>query len=123
MEKLRGIVVSGSGFRNARGIGMQLFHLHTVDDEHKASGTRTWLIIAGNLFEAMSLIPDGYTATAAEVQAGAVLGAGRVIGWMGPPFLATTSARSQPERIAVVSVRGADDRSRQKRAASMASFH
>lgn len=85
---------------------MQLFHLHTVNEEHKASGTRTWLIIAGNLFEAMSLIPDGYTATVAEVQAGAVLGPGRVIGWMGPPFLSIAWARPQPERRTVVSVRG-----------------
>lgn len=102
---------------------MHLFHLHTVNEEHKASGTRTWLIISGSLFEAMSLIPDGYTATAAEVQAGAVLGPGRVIGWMGAPFLSPAWAGPQLEPRAVASVRGADDWSRQKRAALMASFH
>lgn len=53
-------------------------------EEDKPRGARTWLAIADSLYEAMSLIPDGYCPKQAGIRAGEVSGPGRVIGWLGP---------------------------------------
>jgi len=42
---------------------------------------RTWLIVAGNLFEATSLIPEDFAVRAVEVKVDAVAGPRRMIGW------------------------------------------
>lgn len=64
---------------------MNVFHIEAEREQDETAGVRTWLVVAGNLFEAMSLVPDGYTVKSVEVQLDAVPGPGRVIGWMGPP--------------------------------------
>lgn len=73
---------------------VQLFHLHTVMEEDDDRQTRTWLVIADNLFEAVSLVPEGYVPAEAEVRTGAVVGPGRVIGWMGMPSLAAIQSQA-----------------------------
>ena len=36
---------------------MHLIHVDTVKEQDELRGTRTWLVIADSLFEAMSLVP------------------------------------------------------------------
>lgn len=59
---------------------MNLFHLRA---EKEREAPTTWLVIADSLLEAMSLVPEGFSVTAVEVQVSVVAGPGRVIGWMG----------------------------------------
>lgn len=66
---------------------MNLFHLHAEKEQGGMRGLRTWLVIAGTLFEAMSTVPEGYSVKAVEVQTGTVVGLGRVIGWKGAPTI------------------------------------
>lgn len=82
------IVRVGRAVKN-QGLEMHLIHVDTVREEDALRGTRIWLVIAANLYEAMSLIPTGYCPKAAEVRAGEVSGPGRVIGWLGPPIALT----------------------------------
>lgn len=77
---------------------MQLFQLHTIREKDEDRETRIWLVIAGSLLEAMSLIPSDYVPTAAKVRMGAVVGPGRVIGWMGMPSLAAVQAQAAASR-------------------------
>lgn len=76
-----------------REIEMNFFHVQAEKDQEVACdqevtcGPRTWLVIADSLFEAMSLIPDGFSVKAVKVRIGAVAGPGRVIGWIGAPTM------------------------------------
>jgi len=63
---------------------MNVFRVVAEKKQGETAAPRTWLVVAGSLFEAMSLIPDSYTAKAVEVQVGGAAGPGRVIGWTGP---------------------------------------
>jgi len=74
---------------------MNLFRVVAEREQEEAAGARTWLVVAGSLFEAMSLIPDSYTAKVVEVRVGAASGPGRVIDWMGPPSRGPGQARSK----------------------------
>lgn len=40
---------------------MNLFHLHIEKDQGEILRPTTWLVIAGNLFDAMSSVPEGYS--------------------------------------------------------------
>lgn len=42
---------------------------------------RTWLVVAGNLFEAMSFIPEDFAVRAVEVTVDAIAGPRQMIGW------------------------------------------
>lgn len=48
----------------------------------KGQQGRTWLVVAGNLFEAISLIPEDFAVRAVEVKVDAIAGPSRTIGWM-----------------------------------------
>lgn len=78
---------------------MHLIHIDTVKEEDELRGARTWLFIADNLYEAISLIPVGYCPKEAEIRAREVSGPGQVIGWLGPATaLAIQPARSEGDR-------------------------
>lgn len=47
---------------------MNLFHLHV--EKEARSRSRTWLVVADSLFEAMTVVPEGFSVTAVEVQVG-----------------------------------------------------
>ena len=64
---------------------MNLFHLHVEKDQGQKRRPTTWLVIAGNLFDAMSSVPAGYSVKAVDVEVGTVGGPGRVIGWIAAP--------------------------------------
>jgi hypothetical protein len=66
---------------------MNLFRVHAEKDRGMTGAPRTWLVIAGSLFEAMSLIPEGFSVKGVKVRIGTVAGPGRVIGWTGAPTL------------------------------------
>jgi len=66
---------------------MNRFHLHAEKEQGETRGPRTWLVVAGSLFEAMSTVPEGYSVKAVEVEVGAVAGPGQVIGWIGAPTI------------------------------------
>jgi hypothetical protein len=62
---------------------MHLIHVDAINELNQVGGTRTWLIIADSLFEAISLVPAGYCAKEMAVQPGFASGPARVIGWLG----------------------------------------
>jgi hypothetical protein len=64
---------------------MNLFLVEAEPEQDGTARTRTWLVVAGSLFEAIALIPDGYTPKSVSVQLAAASGPGRIIGWMGLP--------------------------------------
>lgn len=66
---------------------MNLFHLHVEKDHEEALRPTTWLVIAGNLFDAMSSVPEGYSVKAVDVEVGAVAGPDRVIGQIIAPTM------------------------------------
>jgi|1_EtaG_2_1085319.scaffolds.fasta_scaffold17341_2 hypothetical protein len=68
---------------------MNLFRVEADKERGQAEGTKTWLIEAHSLFEAMSLVPDAYAVKSVKVQLGPASGSGpgRVIGWVGPSAL------------------------------------
>lgn len=49
---------------------MNLFHLHVEQEQGAVSRPRTWLVVADSLFEAISVVPDGFAVKAVEVQVG-----------------------------------------------------
>jgi hypothetical protein len=58
---------------------MNLFHLHVEKEPGATSRTRTWLVIADSLFEAISVVPEGFSVKAVEVQVGTAVDPRRVI--------------------------------------------
>ena len=66
---------------------MNLFHLHIEKDQGEILRPTTWLVIAGNLFDAMSSVPEGYSVKAADVEVGAVADSGRVIARIAAPTM------------------------------------
>ncbi len=58
---------------------MNLFHLHTENEQGVPRAPRKWLVVASCLFEAMSFVPEGSSVKAVEVQVGSVPGPRRVI--------------------------------------------
>lgn len=72
---------------SVREIEMNLFHVQAEKARGAACSPRTWLVIAGSLFEAMSLIPEGFSVKGVKVRIGTVTGPGRVIGWIGAPTM------------------------------------
>ena len=62
---------------------MDLFRVEAEEEkqgEQKSAGT--WLIAAGSLFGAMSLVPESYAVKSVNVQLDTAWGPERVIGWM-----------------------------------------
>ena len=66
---------------------MNRFHLHAEKEQGETRGPRTWLVIAGSLFEAMSTVPEGIAGKAVEVQVDTVSGPRRVIRSMDSPSI------------------------------------
>ena len=66
---------------------MNLFHLHVEKDQGETLRPTTWLVIAGNVFDAMSSVPEGYSVKALDVEVGAVAGPGRVIARIAAPTM------------------------------------
>jgi hypothetical protein len=58
---------------------MNLFLLHVEKEQGARSRSRTWLVVADSLFEAMSVVPEGVSVTAVEVQVGVAVDPPRVI--------------------------------------------
>jgi hypothetical protein len=58
---------------------MNLFHLHVEKEQGARSRSRTWLVVADSLFEAISIVPEGFSVKAVEVQLGAAVDPPRVI--------------------------------------------
>lgn len=56
---------------------MNIFHLYAEKETGGMRDARMWLVIAANLFDAVSLVPEGFYVKAAEVQFAAVAGPGR----------------------------------------------
>ncbi len=81
---------------------MNLFNVHAEKAQEKELGPRIWFVIAGNVFDAISLVPDGFSVKAVDVHPAAVQGPDRVIGWMGEstiPFRASPAeSRSDADR-------------------------
>ena len=65
---------------------MTLFHLHVEAEPGTIPRARTWIVAAGSLFEALSIVPEGISVKSVEVQAGTAVDPRRVIK-MGPPAL------------------------------------
>jgi hypothetical protein len=66
---------------------MNLFHLHVEGEQGATSRSRTWLVIADSLFEAISVVPDGFSVKAVEVQVGGAVDPRRVIKSIGVPVV------------------------------------
>lgn len=70
---------------------MNLFRLHAEKKRGEILRPTTWLVIASNLFEAISSIPEGYFVKAVDVEVGTVAGPGpgpgpgRVVGRIDAP--------------------------------------
>lgn len=64
---------------------MNIFHLHAEKDFGGTRDARLWLVVADSLFDAVSLVPEGFYVKAAEVQVAQVAGRSRVIGCFTPP--------------------------------------
>ena len=64
---------------------MNIFHLHAEKEQGHGRDPGTWLVIADSLFEAISLLPEGFLVKTVEVQVAAVAGPGRVIGCIDAP--------------------------------------
>ena len=64
---------------------MSLFHLYAEKEQDRRRSLRAWLVIAESLFEAFSLVPEGYSVKAAEVRVGTVSGRRRVLRWTASP--------------------------------------
>lgn len=62
---------------------MNLFRVEAEREEDETDGARTWLVVADSLFEAVTLIPDGYSVKSIEVQLDAVSGPGQAFAWIG----------------------------------------
>lgn len=69
------------GFEPIAGSGheMTLFHLHVEAEHGSIPRSRTWIVLAGSLFEALSLVPDGVSVKSVEVQRGTVVDPRRLI--------------------------------------------
>lgn len=66
---------------------MNLFRLRSEKEHGEVRSLRTWLVIAANLYEAISLVPENFAVKTAMVEPGAVAGPARVIGPMGAPII------------------------------------
>ncbi len=65
---------------------MQLFHLTARGDHAEETVSRTWLVLANTLREALPLVPDGCALEATVACPARGIGRARVIGWMGSPM-------------------------------------
>jgi hypothetical protein len=66
---------------------MNIFRLHTEKQSNEACDTRTWLVVADSLLDAVSLVPEGFYVKAAEIERVAVVGQVRVIGCLVSPTI------------------------------------
>ena len=66
---------------------MNLFRLCSEREHGEVRSPRTWFVVAANLYEAMSLIPEDFAVKAVKVEPGAVSGPSRMIGSMGAPII------------------------------------
>ena len=65
---------------NAQERKMNLFRLHAENEQGETRSLRMWTVIAGNLYEAVSLIPEDFSVNAVTVQSSVLAGPGRAIG-------------------------------------------
>jgi hypothetical protein len=66
---------------------MNLFHLHVEKEQGARSRSRTWLVVADSLLEAMSVVPEGFSVKAVEVQVGAAANLPLAIKWIDAPII------------------------------------
>ena len=78
-------VTFGWSIESCREAALNLFRLHVEKDQGETFRPTTWLVIVGNLFDAMSSVPEGYSVKAVDVEVGTVAGPGRVIGRIAAP--------------------------------------
>jgi hypothetical protein len=64
---------------------MNLFHLNARTQSQEGPITKTWLVVANSLPEAVSLVPRGHVLVSVEVHSPCKPGRARLLGWMGPP--------------------------------------
>jgi hypothetical protein len=64
---------------------MNLFHLNARAEHPEGRSSKTWLIVANNIPEAVALLPEGQVVMSVEVHSPCKPGPARVVGWMGPP--------------------------------------
>ena len=64
---------------------MNIFHLHAEKAQGGTRDAETWLVIADNLFDAISFVPEGFCVKAVEIQLAVAAGPGRVVGCFGAP--------------------------------------
>ena len=72
---------------NAHEAEMNLFRLRSEKEHGEVRSLRTWLVVAGSLYEAMSLVPENFAVKTVKVEPDAVAGPARVIGSMGAPIV------------------------------------
>lgn len=66
---------------------MTLYHLRVESEQGARSSSRTWLVLADSLFEAISVVPDGFSVTAIDVQTGTVVDPRRAIKAISEPVV------------------------------------
>ena len=72
---------------------MNLFRLRSEKEQGAVRSPRNWFVIAGNLYEAMSLIPEDFAVKAANAGTDTVAGPARVIGSTGSPLITLRGAQ------------------------------
>ena len=66
---------------------MNLFRLHVEKEQGAQPHSQTWLVVANSLFEAMSVLPDGFEVKSIEVRVGTAVDPRRVIRPVGAPVV------------------------------------
>lgn len=66
---------------------MTLFHLNAQPSHPEDPSSKTWLVVAASVSEAMTLLPPGQVVVSVEVRSPSRSGPPRLLGWMGPPPL------------------------------------
>lgn len=64
---------------------MNLFHLNAQPKHPKDRSPKTWLVVAGSVAEAMTMVPAGQVVVSVEVRSPCKPGPARLVGWMGQP--------------------------------------
>lgn len=66
---------------------MNLFHLHVQKEQGAVPHSSMWRVVADNMFEAMSVVPDGFAVKAVWVQLGTAVDPSRVIRSIAAPVM------------------------------------
>jgi hypothetical protein len=66
---------------------MNLFQLRVETDQATTLRSRTWLVIADSMLEAISVVPEGFSVKSVEVRVGTALHPHRLIKSTGTPVV------------------------------------